>query len=225
MPVWQSLWGLSELGSSQVPATNPESPPNECATWPTHGGHQRMVWASKIDLTPLHYCQVTLSQTWTPVQVGSSLGVSQVLGYLFPGLQPRASGLQALPSGVVREVCFTSVSLESSKVACLLGLTGLGKAVHLSAGSSGWSTSEGIWPLWLLLYLPLLEHPLLLDHWQLPNYPQIPCHPWEMEQLSCSMCPSSMAAMASTQQWASLVTLKDSSQDSCSLSKKWPKWS
>ena len=47
----------------------------------------------------------------------------------------------------------------------------------------------------------------------------------ETEWLSCCMCPSSMAAMARTWQWASLATLRASSQDSCCLSLKWPEWS
>ena len=129
----------------------------------------------RFDLTCPHHHQVTLFQIGIPVQMSPAL--SSVLSPWAPLPRTRAKSQEPATSrlclsGVVGwEVCFTSVSLESSKVTHLLGLNRLGKATHLLAGSSGWPAGEGVCPLWPLLCL------LLLDCWWLANCPQLLCCP------------------------------------------------
>ena len=153
----------------------------------------------------------------------SSGGCSKSLGYSAQdcGQEPVASRI-CLPLVVTGGACFTSVSLlglESSKVTHLLGLTGLGKAAHLFAGSPMQSTTEGTCSPWLAskCLLQLLIHLLLCEHCQLSNCPWLPGHPWEMEWCSCLIWPSSMAAAASTWQWACQVLTRAFSHDSCHM--------
>ena len=138
---------------------------------------------------------------------------------------PRAIADREQPPVVVGgEVHFTMLSLGSLKVTCLLGLTRLGEAAHLLSGSSGQSAGKTFCSQ-QLLWLLFQEHPLLPEHWWLLECPWFWCHPWETEQFSWTIYPLSIAAAASTQQWASLATLRASSQDSCCQVWKELKWS
>ena len=168
-----------------------------------------------------NFCTCGSSSRGCPKSSGSS---AQDCGW-----EPVAYRLN-VPPVVGRGACFTFVSLlwlESSKVTCLWGLMRLGETAHLFAGSPVWSAAGGTCSPWLASrhLLQLLVHLLLHECCWLSNCPQLPCHPWKMEWLSCSICPSSIAAAASTWQWASLATLRALSCDSCCLFWKWPKWS
>ena len=130
-------------------------------------------------------------------------------------------------SANLRVISWLESELGSSKVTFHLGCTGLGKEAHLLPASS----SEAAHLPWLLCHLLLLECPLLLGchllpkHWQLREDSWLWHHLHETEQWRHSKCPSSIAAAANTQQWASLATLRASSLNCCCQVQKEAKWS
>ena len=107
------------------------------------------------------------------------------------------------------------------------------ESTHFLAKSPGLPSTGAVCPwglagrclMWLLKWPWLLEHLLLPNWWQLPDCLWLPCCPWEMEWLSHSICPSSIAAVASAWWWKSLTAHRASSQDSCCLLWWWPKYS
>ena len=108
-----------------------------------------MAWRLKVSQTCLCPHQVTQSQIEILGHMGPALGgCPKSLGSSAQNCSQEPVASRFCLLGVVGgEVHFTSVSLGSLKVTCLLSLTRLDEAAHLQPGSSGQSTGEAICPL------------------------------------------------------------------------------